>query len=168
MGVSGIFYQIRSDIAEAIANKLASKKVLDEELINLIETNTISSLYLGKWYDEIAVILSKKNWSEYDTKDIGYQIIHGGETLSFEDDDDHLGFITKDKISRNLKWLKSNSLDSFTGFSEYYSNLSEEIIDFLRGISDSTVSDHYKDLQNLIEFYTRCHEGEHWILVWIG
>ena len=111
MGIGALFIQIEEKYAEKIKSDLSGKMVHDEEVGLYIEQNAISYLDLGKTeYDEIAMILSKTDWGEYDENNIGVQVIYG---IGDFEDAFWIRVFDKNLIKKNLDWLKQNNFDDF-------------------------------------------------------
>ena len=117
MGISNNLYRIGK------ADKLEEIKDIESQIAKTADTKV--DLY--KIADDLAVIFLNSTNPYSNTNAIPYKMLYGRRAQQSVSVGEIGGFLPSSEIVEITKWIKSNRIETFDGFSKLYDNLSTEV-----------------------------------------
>lgn len=158
MGMSIILYRIGK------AEKLDDIQDLENQIAKTADTKV--DLY--KITPDLAVIFLNSTDPYNNKKTIPYKMLFGKETHKSVSVGEVGGFLPSSEIPEITKWIKTNKIETFDGFSKMYDNLSKEVKKELEEMgSDDKVSLFNGYVRPLVVLYFTALENQNSV-VFIG
>lgn len=138
------------------------------DLENQIKKTTDTKVDLYKITSDLAVIFSNSINPYSDTNSIPYKMLYGNYIQKSTSVGEVGGFLPSSEISKITKWIKTNKIETFDGFSKMYDNLSKEVKKELKEMgSDDKVSLFNGYVRPLVILYFTALENQNSV-VFIG
>jgi len=158
MGISINLYRISK------AEKLEDVKDLESQISK--RTDTKVDLY--KTTSDLAVIFLNSTDPYSNQNTVPYKMLFGKETHQSVSVGEIGGFLPSSEIPEITKWIKTNKIETFDGFSKMYDNLSKEVKKELEEMgSDDKVSLFNGYVRPLVVLYFTALENQNSV-VFIG
>jgi len=158
MGISINLYRISK------AEKLEDVKDLESQISK--RTDTKVDLY--KITSDLAVIFLNSTDPYSNQNTVPYKMLFGKETHQSVSVGEIGGFLPSSEIPEITKWIKTNKIETFDGFSKMYDNLSKEVKKELEEMgSDDKVSLFNGYVRPLVVLYFTALENQNSV-VFIG
>jgi len=158
MGISINLYRISK------AEKLEDVKDLESQISK--RTDTKVDLY--KITSDLAVIFLNSTNPYSNQNTVPYKMLFGKETHQSVSVGEIGGFLPSSEIPEITKWIKTNKIETFDGFSKMYDNLSKEVKKELEEMgSDDKVSLFNGYVRPLVVLYFTALENQNSV-VFIG
>jgi hypothetical protein len=158
MGISINLYRISK------AEKLEDVKDLESQISK--RTDTKVDLY--KTTSDLAVIFLNSTDPYSNQNTVPYKMLFGKETHQIVSVGEIGGFLPSSEIPEITKWIKTNKIETFDGFSKMYDNLSKEVKKELEEMgSDDKVSLFNGYVRPLVVLYFTALENQNSV-VFIG